>query len=290
MGVKIKYKVCCFFKKILSFMLAQEAAPKACSHKRCKRTHTTKFKTCPTCREINRKANGKRKRKAAEESIPDAHKLCTQCLRIQPEDQFISKHARHNKLTAWCSTCRKSARRTQINPTTTSGKCRQVWQKWNSENVCAQCGDARQIEADHCSGNKVHGCSQYSWWAWHGGVEALASELAKCQPLCMFCHRLKSDKERGTQTKRCILRKQKIINTEKLRVGVCQQPGCGRRCTAENSTAFDWAHKDRKTKTIDISQLTKKSKAYFDEHWLKERNKCRLLCCMCHRNETLKGK
>lgn len=264
-------------------MLAQEAA-KACSG--CKRTHTTKFKTCPNCRERSRKSNRKRKREAAEEPTPDGHKLCTRCSRIQPEDQFISKHARRKKLTALCLSCRKNDSRAQINPTTRTGKCRQVWQKWRDENVCAQCGDARHTEADH-NGNKVECCSSYKWWSCHGGPKALTLELAKCQPLCMFCHRLKSDKERGTQTRRCILRKQKIINVEKLRLGVCED--CGRRCTAENSVAFDWAHKNRETKTIDIACLVLKSNAYFDEHWLEERSKCRLLCCMCHKDETMLG-
>ena len=267
-------------------MLAQEGASKACSG--CKRTHTTKFKTCPHCRERVLTASRKRKREAAEEPVPDGHKRCNNCSRTQPEDQFISKYARRKKLTALCLTCRESKRRAVINPTTKMGKCRQVWQNWNDERVCAQCGDASQIEADHCSGNKVHPCSDYPWWSNHGGAEALALELAKCQPLCMFCHRLKSDKERGTQTQPCIIRKQKIINAEKLRVGVCED--CGRRCTAENSVAFDWAHKNRETKTIAISKLVNKSEAYFAEHWLKEREKCRLLCCMCHKNETLKGK
>ena len=269
-------------------MLAQEAAPKACSHKRCKRTHTTKFKTCPNCRERVRKCQRKRKREAAEKTVPDGQKRCTMCLRSQPEDQFKSKHARRKKLTRRCLTCRGNNTRSQINPTTTTGKCRQVWQKWKDEHVCAWCGDARHTEGDHFLGNKVHDCSSYKWWSYHGGPKALTLELAKCQPLCMFCHRLKSDRERGTPTQRSILRRQKIINTEKLRVGACED--CGRRCTAEISVAFDWAHKDRKEKTTSISCIVHKSNAYFAEHWLEERNKCRLLCCLCHKEETLKGK
>lgn len=269
-------------------MLAQETAPKACRHNSCRRTHTTAFKMCPDCRERLRKSTRKRKLEAAEEPVPDAHKLCANCSRIQPKDQFKSKHVRRKKLTALCLTCRESNSRAAINPTTKRGKCRQAWQNWKDEHVCAQCGDARHIEADHFLGNKVHQCSEYPWWARHGGTEALALELAKCQPLCGFCHRLKSDKERGTEINRSKLRKRKIINAEKLQVGVCED--CGRRCTAENSVAFDWAHKNRETKTIAISKLVNKSEAYFAEHWLKEREKCRLLCCMCHKNETLKGK
>ena len=271
-------------------MLAQEAAPKACSRKTCKRTHRTKFQQCPTCRGYHRKRKRRLKREAAEKKVPDGQKLCTKCSKFQPEDQFISRLARRKKLTALCLSCRDAQRRAHRNPTTTTGRCLKAWQRWRDEHVCAQCGDASHTEADHCSGDKVHDCSEYPWWACHGGVEALALELAKCQPLCMFCHRLKSKKERGTQKNPSVIRKRKIVNAEKLRVGFCQQEGCGRRCTAENLSAFDWAHLDRKTKTIGIANLPHKSKAYFAEHWLEERNKCRLLCCMCHKEETLKGK
>jgi len=103
----------------------------------------------------------------------------------------------------------------------------------------------------------------------------------------MFCHRIKSDRERGTVTRRGIIRKQKIINAEKLRVGACEY--CGRKVTEENSVAFDWAHKDRKEKANGIAKLAYKSRVYFDEHWQKEREKCRLLCCMCHKDDTLLG-
>jgi len=230
----------------------------------------------------------KRKRKAAEADkkvpVPPGQKRCTKCKHIKLENQFKPMHVRRKKLTALCLTCRESKRRSRINPTTKSGECRKVWKDWKDEHACAQCGDARHTEADHL-GDKVHACSDYKWWARHGGVEALELELKKCQPLCRFCHRLKSDKERGTCTHPSKIRKQKIINAEKLRVGVCQE--CGRRCTAENSVAFDFAHTDRETKIIAISRLVCKSKAFFDDNWQEERKKCRLLCCMCHADETL---
>jgi len=268
-------------------MLAQEGASKVCSQKTCTRTHTTTFKACPACLESYKKSKKKRKRKAAEADkkvpVPDGQKRCTNCSHIKPKNRFKPMHARRKKLTTLCLTCRESQSRTAINPTTKKGNCRDVWQNWKKSNKCAQCGDARHTEADHL-GDKVHDCSHYSWWSCHGGVEALTLELAKCQPLCRFCHRLKSDKERVTCTRPSRIRMRKIINAEKLRVGVCQE--CGRRCTAENSVAFDWAHKHRDTKIIAISRFVRKSKAYFKKHWREERKKCRLLCCMCHADET----
>lgn len=150
--------------------------------------------------------------------------------------------------------------------------------------TCAHCGCSDAIEADHL-GDKVHKCSDWKWWACHGGPEALKEELAKCQPLCAPCHRIKSKKERGVQTAQCPLRRQKIINDEKLRVGACEC-GCGRKVTPENVQTFDWAHKDRATWTSRISQLVYKTEEYFQKQWPLERAKCRLLHSICHKAET----
>jgi hypothetical protein len=155
---------------------------------------------------------------------------------------------------------------------------------WKKAHNCKQCGTNNHIEADHLR-DKVKNCSSYPYWASNGGTEALKAELAKCQALCRFCHRLKSTKERGTNTTRQRSQQRKIIDAEKLRVGACQR-GCGRKVTVENITAFDWAHMDRSTKTTNISALWQGKKAYFKKQWPIERLKCELLCCMCHKTET----
>jgi hypothetical protein len=141
------------------------------------------------------------------------------------------------------------------------------------------------LEADHL-GDKVYKCSNYAWWSWNGGPEALKKELEKCQPLCRFCHSLKSKSERNTWNQPSIIRRQKIINNEKLRVGACEG-GCGRVVTPDNVVAFDWAHKKRETKSCMISELVKKNEEYFQKQWPIERAKCKLLCCLCHRDETI---
>jgi len=258
-------------------------ASKNCS--KCKRMHTTKWKCCPTCRANARKYKIKRKRLAAEQTVPDGHRLCTDCSRIKPQDQFISRHARRKKPTAWCQDCRDISYRTSINPETLIGQCRQVWLDWKKDNVCAHCGCSDAIEADHYLGKKVHRCSDAHWWSNHGGTDPLKRELAKCQPLCKACHRIKSKKERGATTQLSYIRRRKIINDEKLRVGACEC-GCGLKVTPENVCTFDWAHKDRATRTIQISNLVYKSEAYFQKQWPIERAKCRLLHSICHKAET----
>ena len=260
-------------------------ASKKCSHNWCKRMHTTKYKQCPTCQTIRRKSKKKRKRLAAEQTVPDGHRLCVHCSHIKPEDQFKSRHARRKKPTAECQDCREYHCRSRTNPETLVGQCRQVWLDWKKDKTCAHCGCSEAIEADHYLGKKVHACSDYSWWSCHGGPEAQKRELAKCQPLCRSCHRIKSKKERGVQSNVCFIRRQKIVNDEKLRVGACEC-GCGRKVTPENVQTFDWAHKDRATWTIHISRLVLKSEAYFQKQWPIERAKCRLLHSICHKAET----
>lgn len=251
---------------------------------RCRRTHDTKYKTCPPCRESNRRSKKKRKNKV--KYVPPGQRKCTGCYHVQPEDQFRPLHARQTKLTALCQTCRNFRHRSEMNPNTIRGQCRQVWLNWRVSRCCAHCGTDRHIEADHCrGGKKVWDCGDYTWWTSHGGPEAQQRELEKCQPLCRFCHRVKSHEERGTQKRASILRRRQIVNDEKLRVGACET--CDRTVTPENVQGFDWAHRDRATKTIAIGHLVYKTEETFQEQWPIERAKCKLLCCMCHRDETV---
>ena len=259
--------------------------PKVCSRKSCRRTHDTKYKACPYHRELNRRAKKKFQLKAKH--VPPGHRKCTNCTHVQPEREFQPLHARRAKLTACCLTCRNVNHRVTRSPNSKKGQCRQVWLNWKKGKRCAHCNSDRHIEADHCrGGKKVHKCSAYMWWACHGGPEAQQRELDdKCQPLCMFCHRVKSQEERGTIKEPCRLRRRQIINDEKLHVGACET--CDRKVTPENVQSFDWAHKDRATKTIAIANLFMKSEETFQEQWPLERAKCKLLCCMCHRDETV---
>ena len=260
------------------------AMSKVCNRRSCTRTHDTKFKACPVCRERARRAVSKRKRERKAQHVPPGQRMCTQCTRVQLNSQFQPAHARRTELTARCLKCRNSQRRTQRNPNTIVGRCRQVWFDWKERNTCARCGTHKHIESDHPKGSKVHMCSDYSWWSNHGGPEAQRRELAKCTPLCRFCHRKKSAEERGTITLASQLWKQDIVDKEKRRVGACEY--CKLDVTPDTVMCFDWAHKDRATRTICISHLVRKSNAYFLKHWPIERPKCRMLCCMCHKDDT----
>ena len=211
---------------------------------------------------------------------------CKNCKVTREAPYFKSKHVRRAKLTAWCSICRNTSRRSVINPTTKKGKCRALFRKWKENHSCQNCRirDSRLIEADHQS-DKVHKCSDYQWWACNGGVEALKAELDKCKPLCNFCHRLKSQAERKKQKQPSNIAKQKIITAEKLKRGSCLT--CTREVTLENAQAFDFDHRNPETKRMNVSKMVYKSWDYFNAHCLNEMKKCNLLCVSCHKIKTL---
>ena len=255
---------------------------KSCS--KCKRPNGTTFRKCERCRECHRKVL--RKIRNATPVCPPGQRYCTCCGHIKPEDQFKSRIARRQTLTKWCQTCRQSKKRSEINPTTATGKCRARWEEWKANNPCVVCGenDPRLIEADHLR-DKVKGCCENRYWACHGGVPALEKELKKCQSLCRWCHRLKSDRERGTEKQKGRLKRRAIINAEKLRRGKCLR--CPRRVTLETCCAFDFDHRNASTKVMKLSKLVNKSQAFFDQHIESELKACDLLCCNCHRKITI---
>jgi hypothetical protein len=253
----------------------------------CKHPNGTTFRTCERCRESIRKRH--RKRLNATPVCPPGQRYCKGCGHIKPEDQFKSRIARRQTLTKWCQTCLQRKSRSDINPTTAKGKCKARWEEWKANNPCVVCGesDPKLIEADHLR-DKVHRCSDDRYWSCHGGVPALENELKKCQSLCCWCHRLKSDRERGTWKRKSILERRAIINAEKMRRGKCLR--CPRLVTLETCCAFDFDHRDASTKVIKISKFVKKSKAFFDEHIQSELKACDLLCCNCHKKVTIARK
>ena len=249
----------------------------------CKRPNGTTFRTYQRCLEKARKCN--QKIYNATPVCPPGQRYCKQCGHIKPEDQFKSSVARRQTLTKWCQACRQSLARSRVNTTTNIGKCRARWEEWKANNPCVVCGesDPQLIEADHLR-DKVHKCSDDRYWSNHGGVPALETELKKCQSLCRWCHRLKSDRERGTDKQKGRLKRRAIINAEKMRRGKCLR--CPRRVTLETCIAFDFDHRDATTKVINIGNLVYRSQAFFDQHIASELKACGLLCCSCHMKKT----
>lgn len=266
---------------------------KVCNRKPCKKTHDTKFKCCPTCRESSRRSRKKRKRKAAEKSVKEGFQLCKKCLHVKPTADFESKVYRRKKMTTWCQQCRNLHKKTEMNPSSSRGQCREFWRNWKKEQSCIDCGlqDFRVIEADHVRGQKVHNLGEYSYWACHGGIQAMQKELEKCEARCKICHTIMT-KERSNLKRLREGRKQRPdrerrrnkINAIKLSIGACVE--CNRKVTPKNCCAFDFDHRDEEKKMIGIANLVYKSQTFYDEHLRSEITKCQLLCANCHKIKT----
>lgn len=258
-----------------------------CSRKYCKRETVGGWKRCQYHRNINNKSLRKCREKAAKRAAKEGHRICKSCCREQSESQFRSCHSRRTTFVKNCATCRASMSKSEQNDTTKIGKCRKVWLDWRNSHSCQVCSyTGKCIEADHPVGEKVHKCSDYTWWSSNGGLEALRRELAKCRPLCTFCHRLWSQEVRGFNQHPCIVKKRTYINTFKREIGKCEI--CERIIQGEKECcAFDLDHCAQSKKRDSISEMVDRYslKTFFsciDE----ELQKVRLLCCICHRIHT----
>ena len=278
----------------------------SCFYKRSKYGLDTRCKPCKS--EYNKKLAEKRKKNRLEETdLPEGHKRCAKstCNKVFPLSHFQSTHNRRTKLTAWCKKCRAIKKKSEENPTTAKGKCKAWWINWKQTNPCVKCEeegddciyprDWRLIQADHIepkaerkkrTGEEGHSLGNYTWWAWpkNGGVKGMEEEAKKCQALCIFHHKIKTKEERKEQTKRSNIEKLKIINDKKRERGECLK--CERPCVKGNEYLFDLDHRDELNKTIEVSQLVKKSWSYFDSQFPLELAKCDLLCCGCHAIKT----
>ena len=226
--------------------------------------------------------------------IDDGYRVCKTCFQTKPVAEFKSKVHRRKKLTTMCTHCRKLRKKTQKNPTTTVGKCRQFWMKWKKQQKCMDCGlvDERVIEADHARGKKIHRVGDYKWWSNHGGVDAMKEELEKkCEPRCRFCHTMKT-KERsdlkikmeGRKQQPSHKRRQHEINMVKCKIGECKR--CKRKVTMKTCRGFDFDHRDEETKVIAIAKIIWKKEAEYRKHFKEEIPKCDLLCRNCHKIKT----
>lgn len=205
-----------------------------------------------------------------------------------------------------CKECRIRIKAYQSNPNTTTNKCRQYWYTLR-EAPCYDCGrDDGFSEYDHVQGEKMHNLSDYMWWVWNGGVDAMKAEAAKCVPRCRNCHSMQSSgnkykrkyatiEEMPTDTnqqriakltRQYIDEKIAFVDSHKLRLGGCED--CSATVTPESCHVFVFAHRDATTKVKSVAQhcnthaTLKRLQPVLEQ----EMEKCRLLCSVCHSKET----
>lgn len=230
-------------------------------------------------------------------------KICHRCREEHPVSQFKPMKVNAKKLTKSCKNCRKKRSLSKISPTTKTGRIREWWNNWCKQ-PCIDCGlyDPRLIQGDHrLDDDKVHKLSDYQWWACHGGLEELKKESRKCVPRCIFCHRLRTYKDRRhhllpirSNTKKNIWRRaqrkrlREWVYGLKFEIGCCEREGCNRMVTPNNVQAFDFDHLNPEEKFKDISLIISQCNSFNSGKKLieKELKICRLLCCACHHIKT----
>jgi len=144
------------------------------------------------------------------------------------------------------------------------------------------------MQADHL-GNKVDNVSDYTWWACHGGVEAMKKELKTCQPLCISCHRMvtkKRKEEKGTKLPPRVIRRRAMIDQKKLEIGACNNKACNKVVTLDRACTFDFDHLEPEEWSIEISDIVYYNEKKFQHFFQNEIPKCQLLCCVCHHLKT----
>ena len=222
------------------------------------------------------------------------------------------------KRTSLCNEC--ISKRKPLSPAKLA--CKQFWEQLKYKACddqggcptpgCTEKGRASWpvLQADHV-GPKVHNLSDYTWWSYHGGVEAMKAEAKNVQFICGCCHRLRPTSNAGKQLKettvqwkinRNLRRKEKEdhVNDRKLAIGKCQYPDCPRVVTRETVRCFDFDHRDERTKATHETMpkyLTKNQSGVcglvqnhathaslkFTQTTLDaEMDKCDLLCHNCH--------
>ena len=82
-------------------------------------------KMCSPCHEKVSTAFENWKRKRMSEPVPEGKRICSKCIRHKPIDQFISVHGK--QLTRECKNCWRVMSKSQRNPTTATGKCRELY-------------------------------------------------------------------------------------------------------------------------------------------------------------------
>jgi hypothetical protein len=191
-------------------------------------------------------------------------------------------------------------------------QCRQLWYELRKA-PCVTChSDEFNTEYDHDADcDRVHHLSHYTWWACHGGVEAMELEAKKCTPRCAFCHLLQPThcyykaeyrtlaemplrtvgESSALRKRRSLLTKRAHVDAIKMDIGECQHPQCKRQVTAPTCHAFAFAHNDASTKEeagVGVCELVHKGPSWKTQgpRILREIARSRLLCANHHQAET----
>jgi len=148
---------------------------------------------------------------------------------------------------------------------------------------CTDCGETYEpfaMEFDHLSPDgKVD--SLAGMVARHATEDRILAEAAKCELVCVLCHRLRTERrslEQPRSTSRQALRRREGLKfIRSLKTGPCVD--CGKH---RQPCQLDFDHRAGETKHYSVSKMTNLLPATV----MAEVAKCDLVCALCHRIRT----
>ena len=236
-------------------------------------SNTAYCKTCAEKRATHKKASYKRKRESGR---------CTQCSKTHEGEGILcatckgkkgeytknrykrkrdSNKCRDCQISCEgegvrCDSCAKTHRESMRER---DKPCRDVWIAWKHKTCACGCSDWRVIGASNPKGRRF---SDYCWWTSNGGAEALEAALVSATPICRNCRRTTKERSR-----------RRWVREEKERRKSCAF--CG---LVGDPRIYEFDHIG--TKEFEVHKA-KTKKAF-----VKEVEKCQMLCANCHHLKT----
>ncbi len=197
--------------------------------------------------------------------VSETEKFCYKC-----STWFVPK-TKHNH---YCPEC-------QVKQSAIFSRFKSCLMKVNFENKsCHDCGETNLtlLENDHVNDNKYRDKNGKRVGMRAIPINQMKEELAKCQVVCIWCHRIRTH---GRRAPSALTKQQNYVNNEKRRRGRCEH--CN-TFDVNRLYLFDFDHIDRKEKLCRIAGLVA------DKAPIKkidtELKKTQMLCCKCHRLKT----
>ncbi len=248
------------------------------------------LKYCRKCQKESRVKSityEKKKKESYEEKkddVGDGFKLCKYCLTEKPITDF--EHPITGEEILRCQECRG---RLLKNATKHRKKIVEHFVSLKINTSCIDCGetDIRILEFDH-KDPKDKTCIVLLAHS----IKMMDIEAGKCEIRCRMCHRIKSHRDGYNCSKPMELwtqdytadkkRRDKLrefINSFKTECSICGW------YDKDKLYCLDFDHLNREEKSFIISSAINMRKSI--EEVEKEIKKCRVLCCNCHKFETI---
>lgn len=186
-----------------------------------------------------------------------------------------------------CTICKISRvkNKNEINCSCCRLKERAVWFYDLKSGPCVDCGKTYDtpyaMDFDHIPGKGAKVDSVSQMMIHQVSKEDILAEIAKCELVCVFCHKTRTLKRLNNNVAEEISNKRYLMNTEyinKVKQNPCEM--CGEFFKPEH---MEFDHINPEEKIANICQMT--TDPYYMLHI--EINKCQVLCILCHRLKTI---